>query len=80
LAISATLLFALTAQEIPVRWELQDCTLDHGGTAVAAFIYDADTSVVSGIDITTMAGSSFGGAAYEAANSPPPIFTVIQVF
>jgi hypothetical protein len=47
-----------------ITWTLSGVTFDDGGTASGSFVFDALTNTYSSIDITTSAGSLFGGATY----------------
>lgn len=47
-----------------ITWDLVGVTFSDGGTASGSFVYDATTNTYSDIDITTTAGSAFGGATY----------------
>lgn len=64
LVMAALLALAPGVRAAPVVWTLADVLFDDGGTAAGSFIYDADTDTYSAINISTSAGSVFGGAAY----------------
>jgi hypothetical protein len=49
---------------IPLTWTLLGVTFYDGGTAHGSFVYDADLDSYSSFNITTTAGSAFGGATY----------------
>jgi PEP-CTERM motif len=51
-----------------VTWTLSDVTFSDGATASGSFVYNVDTNTVSLVDITTTAGSSFGGATYTGVD------------
>ena len=53
---------------IPVEWTLQNVGFTDGGRAFGSFIYDADTNVYSGVDITTTTGSAWSGTEYKITN------------
>jgi hypothetical protein len=68
--LAALLLTALatasSAEASPILWTLNQVTFDDGGTASGSFVFDAETSVYSGIDITTTAGTVMSsGATYQ---------------
>jgi len=57
LLIAASLLvLAPAALAVPVRWELNDFTFFDGTLAVGGFSFDADTGLVSDVDISTSPG------------------------
>lgn len=58
-ALLALSLFAVTsaAQAIPVKWTLSGVTFNDGGTASGSYVYDADTSSFSQIQVSTTAGT-----------------------
>jgi PEP-CTERM motif len=64
-----------------VTWTLNDVTLSDGGTASGFFVYNVDTNTVDSVDITTTAGSSFGGATYTGADPGfgPTMFDIAVV-
>jgi hypothetical protein len=67
--ITASVLFVLfcvpsIASADGITWTLSGVTFSDGGTASGSFVFDALTNTYSSIDITTTAGSLFGGAAY----------------
>jgi hypothetical protein len=51
-----------------VTWDLSGVTFSDGGTASGSFVYDAVTNTVSDVDITTTAGTAFGGATYTSVD------------
>lgn len=55
---------AASASATPLKWTLHNVLFNDGGTASGSFVYDADTNVLSSVDITTTPGSSFPGAHY----------------
>jgi len=55
-----------------VTWTLHDMAFSDGGTASGSFTYDATTNTLTNINITTTAGTAFGGAIYTAVD---PSFT-----
>ena len=62
------LILALGATEsraAPLEWTLLDATFDDGGVAFGSFVFDADTNTYSDISITTTAGTSHSGDAYQ---------------
>lgn len=68
----------------PVKWHLSQVTFSDGGRAVGWFVYDADTSSVSSINIqttpggaTTSAASAIAGGDYRLAFSVPPNLSVL---
>jgi hypothetical protein len=68
LAIAASLLAFLCLPSIAsadgVTWDLVGVTFDDGGTASGSFVYDAVSNTVSDVNITTSAGTAFGGDTY----------------
>lgn len=62
LVVLASLGLAAPAGAVPVTWTLQDVTFTDGGTATGSFVYDADTNIFSGLDITTSFYAAFGSA------------------
>jgi len=64
--------FAPTASADGVTWTLNDMVFSDGATASGSFEYDAATNTLSSINVTTTAGSAFGGATYTAVD---PSFT-----
>src|ERR1700739_5028547 len=55
-----------------ISWTLTGVTFDDGGTASGSFNYNAVTNTFSSIDITTTAGSAFGGAIYTTLSGAFP--------
>lgn len=64
--------FAPTASADGVTWTLNNMVFSDGATASGSFVYDASTNALSSINVTTTAGSAFGGATYTAVD---PSFT-----
>ena len=63
--IFTVLATAADADASPLLWTLNQVAFDDGGTASGSFVFDAETSVYSLIDITTTAGSAMSsGATY----------------
>ena len=67
---------------MPVLWTLQDVTFDDGGAASGSFVFDAETSTFSLIDITTTGGSTLVDGATYAQQHPfylgsGPLFLVM---
>lgn len=60
LVVVASLGLAAPAGAVPVTWTLQGVTFNDGGTATGSFVYDADTDIFSGIDITTSINAQLG--------------------
>lgn len=60
-------LFFLAAQShaAPLTWHLQGVTFADGGTASGSFVFDADSTAYSNINMVTTAGSSLPGATYS---------------
>ena len=52
------------ALSAPLRWTLNDVLLTDGATATGSFVFDADTLVVSDVNMFTSAGSALSGASY----------------
>lgn len=49
----------MSANAVPLVWNLQGVTFDDGGTATGSFVYDADTLTYSAINIQTTGNLSF---------------------
>ena len=63
--IFTVLATAADAAASPILWTLKQVGFDDGGTASGSFVFDAETSVYSLIDVTTTAGSAMAsGATY----------------
>jgi len=54
---------SLSAYATPIPWNVSG-TFNDSGTLSGSFIYDVDTDIVSGISITTTAGSILTGYTY----------------
>jgi len=54
------------ANAIPVLWSFEDAVFDDGGVITGSFVYDADTSQYSSVDIYTSSGSNFDGGYYAS--------------
>jgi hypothetical protein len=66
LAASLAALFAaVPSNATPITWTLHDVTFTDGGAAWGHFTFDADTYVLSNIDITTSLGTAFSGGVYK---------------
>jgi hypothetical protein len=85
-AIAVLVLFLMagmppTASADAVTWNLVGVTFNDGGTASGSFVFDANTNTVSSVNITTTAGTAFGGATYKFVDpgfSPTPtVFVVV---
>jgi hypothetical protein len=50
---------SMSANAVPLVWNLQGVTFDDGGTATGSFVYDANTSTYSAINIQTTGNLSF---------------------
>ena len=55
-----------------VQWTISSSTFDDGGTLSGTFVFDTVAITYSSINLTTTAGSAFGGANYT---SPLTIFS-----
>ncbi len=68
---------AFTADAAPLKWTLTDAT-SLGSSITGSFVYDADTSTYSHINITTSAGSVISAGSWNtlsnAAMYPPSFF------
>lgn len=62
--LTGMLLLSAPALAVPVLWSVEDVVFEDGGTASGTFVFDADTSLYSDIDITTTAGTDLPGASY----------------
>jgi len=61
----AGLVFAFSATVAhAIPWVLSGVTFDDGGTAYGTFDYNADTDILSNINITTTAGTALSGTSY----------------
>ena len=67
-ALCLSQLAATSSMAVPILWTFSGATFDDGGGASGSFVYDAPSNTYSALDITTTAGSSFGGAAYHAVH------------
>lgn len=67
LGLTAAVLLAgsMAANATPIMWNLQGVTFDDGGTATGSFVYDADTSTYTAINIQTTGNLTF---TYTTAN------------
>jgi hypothetical protein len=65
----AAVVFCLGAPVVasPLTWNISG-TFNDGGTISGSFVYDADASLFSSIDVVTTAGSILGGADYTLPN------------
>lgn len=63
-----------SADDVVVQWTLSNVAFDDTGTASGSFNYDALANMFSSIDITTTAGSAFGGATYTSLQTSGLIF------
>ena len=64
------LLWAQSAQAVPILWTLEDVTFLDGGAASGSFIFDADFSLYSSIGVSTTAGSTvLSGASSDAEHT-----------
>jgi hypothetical protein len=69
-AIAVTLAVgALPAKASIIDWTLENVTFDDGGSASGTFSTDSTTGGVIDFDITTTAGTTLGGAVYDASTS-----------
>lgn len=61
LGLTAAVLLAgsMAVNATPIMWNLQDVAFNDGGTASGSFVYDADTSTYSAINIQTTGNLSF---------------------
>jgi hypothetical protein len=57
-----------SADGVTVKWTLSGVSFDDGGMASGFFDYNALNNAYSAINITTTAGSAFGGATYTSVN------------
>jgi hypothetical protein len=48
----------------PIQWTLAGVTFDDGGSAFGSFLFDADTTTFSSVNIQTTAGTALAGVAY----------------
>src|SRR5258707_518596 len=66
-AVAGLVLFLMAgmpAAADSVTWNLVGVTFNDGGTASGSFVFDATTNTLSSVNITTSAGTAFGGATY----------------
>lgn len=59
LIAAGLLVGSMSAIAMPITWNLQGVTFNDGGTASGSFVYDADTSTYSSINIQTTGNLSF---------------------
>ena len=52
------------ASAAPITWTLEQGSTSDGGLMYGNFTFDADTGIISAVDITTTAGPAFAGAHY----------------
>jgi hypothetical protein len=69
--IALSLGFAAAAGASPLLWSLSGVTFTDGSTATGSFLFDADTSTYSSIDIVTSTGS-IAGSTYLFTNPALP--------
>lgn len=50
---------SMSVNAMPITWNLHDVMFDDGGTASGSFVYDADTSTYSAINIQTTGNLNF---------------------
>ncbi len=62
--------FAGLAGASPILWNLSGVTLADGGVATGSFMFDADTSLYSSVDITTSGGSIAGTTYLDVVTGP----------
>jgi hypothetical protein len=48
----------------PIQWTLAGVMFDDGGSAFGSFLFDADTTTFSAVNIQTTAGTALAGVAY----------------
>jgi hypothetical protein len=60
------------AHALLMHWTLSGATFTDGGTASGFFLYDADTSTMTGFDVTTTAGTALAGSHYVDLNGDFP--------
>jgi len=66
-AALASFATAIPANAVTLRWTLHDVTFDDGGSATGRFTINSKSGRVTGFDMTTTAGSAFGGLHYTSA-------------
>ena len=71
-ALLAGLYVPHDAHALLIRWTLSGASFNDGGTASGSFLYDADTSTMTGFDVTTTAGAALSGAHYVDLNGDFP--------
>ena len=76
LIAAALSVFSVSANAIPVEWTLENIRFDDGTGATGSFVFDADTSEWSDINIRTSIANSFDGATYLelSASATKPSF------
>ena len=60
------------AHALLIQWTLSGATFTDGGSASGSFLYDADTSTMTGYDVTTTAGTVLSGSHYVDLNGSFP--------
>lgn len=68
LAVVLLSLGTISAHATPITWTLAGVTFDDGGTAAGSFVFDADTSSYTDVDITTTAGFASPGTQFDTAD------------
>jgi|SRR5688572_10326142 hypothetical protein len=60
------------AHALLIKWTLSGATFTDGGSASGSFFYEADTSTMTGFDVTTTAGLALAGNHYLDLNGTFP--------
>jgi hypothetical protein len=62
---------SVIASATPITWNLVGVTLLDGGTATGSFVFDADTTTYSSIDIVTTAGTEYAAETFTFLCTSP---------
>lgn len=72
--VMAFSVISVSASAVPLLWTLNGVNFNDGGTASGTFVYDADTTTYSAINITTTTGGVRTGATYACAEFATALF------
>lgn len=76
LIAAGLLVGSMSANAMPITWNLQGVTFNDGGTASGSFVYDADTSMYSSINIQTTGSLAFTYTTADLVAQAPFGFSV----
>jgi hypothetical protein len=69
--VAALTTLALAASATPITWNLVDVTFGDGSTASGRFVFDADTTTYSSINIVTTAGTFYPAETFTFLCTSP---------